>query len=77
MVEEENRIYGDGVNIASRGEGVDLEYMKQRIEILSYLFIHTRQIVRIVLNESAVSRYRAKFTKAVDYLLNEHERKFY
>ena len=64
-------------NLVARLEGQDLEHMKQRLEILGYLSIHTRQIDMIMLNKSAVRRYRAKFIKDIDYLLNEHERKFY
>ena len=64
-------------NLVARLEGEDLEHMKQRVEILGYLSIHTRQIDMIMLNESAVKQYRAKFIKDIDYLLNEHERKFY
>jgi hypothetical protein len=30
----------------------------------------------VMLNESAVNRYRAKFTKDVDFLLRGHTRKF-
>jgi pyruvate,water dikinase len=63
-------------NLVARVEGEDLEYMKQRIEILGYLSIHTRQIDMVMLNESAVNRYRAKFTKDVDFLLRGHTRKF-
>ena len=64
-------------NLVARSDGEDLEYMKQRLEILGYLSIHTRQVDMIMLNESAVNRYRAKFIKDIDYLLNEHDRKFY
>jgi pyruvate,water dikinase len=64
-------------HLVARVEGEDLEYMKQRIEILGYLSIHTRQIDMVMLNESAVNRYMAKFTKDIDYLLNEHDRNFY
>jgi pyruvate,water dikinase len=64
-------------NLVARVEGEELEYMKQRIEILGYLFIHTRQIDMVMLNESAVNRYMAKFINDIDYLLNEHDRNFY
>ncbi len=64
-------------NLVARLEDEGLEYMKQRLEILGYLSIHTRQIDMIMLNESAVNRYRVKFVKDIEYLLNEHERKFY
>jgi pyruvate,water dikinase len=64
-------------NLVARVEGEDLEYMKQRIEILGYLSIHTRQIDMVMLNEPAVNRYMAKFTKDIDYLLRGHVRKFY
>jgi pyruvate,water dikinase len=63
-------------NLVARVEGEDLEYMKQRIEILGYLSIHTRQIDMVMLNEPAVNRYRAKFTKDIDFLLCGHTRKF-
>jgi pyruvate,water dikinase len=64
-------------NLVARVEGEDLEYMKQRIEILGYLSIHSRQVDMVMLNESAVNRYMAKFTKDINYLLHEHVRKFY
>jgi pyruvate,water dikinase len=64
-------------NLVARLEGEDLEYIKQHIEILGYLSIHTRQIDMVMLNETTVNRYMVKFIKDIDYLLKEHDRKFY
>jgi pyruvate,water dikinase len=64
-------------NLEARIEGYDEEYMKKRVEILGYLSLHTRQIDMIMTNEAMVRYYRSKFKKDIEYLLNEHQRKFY
>lgn len=64
-------------NVEARIEGHDAEYMKQRLEILGYLSLHTRQLDMIMTREAMVKYYRDKFHKDIDYLLNEHTRRFY
>lgn len=63
--------------LESRIEGIEKGHMKQLLEILGYLSLHTRQIDMIMFNEAAVNRYRSKFNRDIDYLLKEHKRKFY
>ena len=64
-------------NLVARIEGYEMEYMKQRLEVLGYLSQHTRQIDMIMTNAAEVGRYRAKFDKDIDYLLKVHARKFH
>ena len=64
-------------NVEARIEGNDAEYMKQRLEILGYLSLHTRQLDMIMTREAMVKHYRNKFRRDIDYLLNEHSRRFY
>jgi len=63
-------------NLEARIEGRDMEYMKQRLEILGYLSLHTRQLDMIMTREAMVKYYRDKFRRDIDYLLNEHTRRF-
>jgi pyruvate,water dikinase len=63
-------------NLVSRIESRERRFMIQRLLILGYLSIHTRQIDMIMANSNAVKHYRAKFRKDIDYLINEYNRNF-
>jgi pyruvate,water dikinase len=54
--------------LVARLEGYDLETLAQRIKILGYLSLHTRQIDMIMTNDAAVRHYREKFQKDIAHL---------
>ncbi len=63
-------------NLVSRIEGREQRYMLERILILGYLSIHSRQIDMIMTNHPAIKAYQAKFRRDIDFLLNQHQPQF-
>ncbi len=55
--------------LTARFEDNDSEVMKDQLRILGYLLIHTRQIDMIMMNQSMVNYYKAKFHKEISTLL--------
>jgi pyruvate,water dikinase len=64
-------------NLVSRIDGRESDYMIQRLLILGYLSIHTRQIDMIMTNQAAVKHYRAKYEKDIDFLIHRHQLQFF
>ncbi len=56
-------------HLLARVEGQCGTYMLQRVEILGYLALHTRQMDMIMANPAHVEYYRAKYHKDIDRLL--------
>lgn len=56
-------------NLIARLENCDSEWIKQRLVILGYLIIHTRQIDMIMLNNSSIDYYKTKFTNDIATLI--------
>lgn len=63
-------------NLVSRVDGRERDFMIQRLLILGYLTIHTRQIDMIMTNRAAINHYRAKYEKDIDFLIHKHRPQF-
>jgi pyruvate,water dikinase len=50
----------------ARVEGMDQSYMEDRLKILGYLIIHTRQLDMVMNNEASIAKYRAKIVKDIE-----------
>lgn len=60
----------NGDNLIARTEDHDIEYMKEKLKILGYLTIHTRQLDMIMANKSSVEFYQSKLNKEISELLS-------
>jgi pyruvate,water dikinase len=66
LLEENNfRVSVKEDNLIARIEGFDKSYMLDRIMILGYLTLHTRQLDMIMTNRSMVDFYRSKMQKDI------------
>ena len=59
--------------LTARIESDDEEFIKERLRILGYLIIHTRQIDMIMLNPSTVNYYKEKFASDISSLIKAEE----
>ncbi len=59
----------NGDNLTARTEGRDMEYMKEKLMILGYLTIHTRQLDMIMANKSSAEYYQAKLKKEISEMI--------
>ena len=58
-------------NVDARMEGYDMDFMINRLKILGYLTLHTRQLDMIMGNSGLVQYYMAKLTKDIDSLISQ------
>jgi pyruvate,water dikinase len=56
-------------HLLARVEGREAGFMLQRVEILGYLALHTRQMDMIMSNPACVDHYRAKYHRDIERLL--------
>ncbi len=49
-----------------------IEYLEQRLQILGYLTLHARQLDMVMNHPQEVERYRQKFLKDIDAILNSN-----
>jgi len=59
--------------LLARLEDKDMEFMKERLRVLGFLTIHTRQLDMIMANPSSFQFYRSKISKEIQELLNVKE----
>jgi len=57
-------------SVFARLEGRDEEYMKERLKVLGYLIIHTRQLDMVMSNDHSVYEYRTKMLNDLHTKLN-------
>ena len=56
-------------NLVARIEGFEMDYMLQRVKILGYLILHTRQLDMIMANEAAIAYYRGKIAADIQNVI--------
>ncbi|HMK35757.1 MAG TPA: PEP/pyruvate-binding domain-containing protein [Desulfomonilaceae bacterium] len=57
-------------SVFARLEGRDQDYMKERLRILGYMIIHTRQLDMVMSNDASVRQYREKIVQDLHRTLN-------
>ena len=59
-------------NLVAQVNGYDLAFTRQRMKLLGYLSLHTRQLDMIMANETVVNRYKNKFINDINQIIGNH-----
>ena len=57
--------------LIARLEGMEKSFMENRLKVLGYLTIHTRQLDMIMANEAWLTHYRNRIHKDVQQLISQ------
>ncbi|NQV03089.1 MAG: hypothetical protein HQ542_10605, partial [Bacteroidia bacterium] len=60
-------------NLIARVEHHEKEYMEERLRILGYLTLHTRQLDMIMANDSAVRYYKARIERDIQGFMGDQQ----
>jgi pyruvate,water dikinase len=58
-------------SVFARVEGQPEDYMRERLKILGYLIIHTRQLDMVMGNHASVNHYRSKLLGEIREMLTK------
>jgi pyruvate, water dikinase len=67
------RVERKGDSMTARVEKRSVEYLSERLKILGYLTVHTRQIDMVMDNPDSVCHYKEKFSTEINALLGTHK----
>jgi len=73
LVENGFRVQIREDNLAARVEGQAKDFMLDRIKILGYLSLHTRQLDMIMSNKAKVNYYRSKINKDIREVITQNK----
>ena len=63
------RTEASGDSMRARLEGYDQDTMCERLKVVGYLIVHTRQLDMIMANDAAVAEYRSKMEREIEGIL--------
>lgn len=67
------RVERKGDSLTARVEKRPVEFLRERLKILGYLTVHTRQIDMVMGNQHSISQYKEKFLTEINTLLEQEK----